>query len=186
MDTIKSLAVCLIMLLVMAIATGCNNDGNAQQSQTQFSSQLSGTYVSTEIDTNADGKKAVFTVLEGAGSLGSITAQGVGEWSNLLAPVTCPVGSTEATLVSGNWVLRTSNGDLIYTDFSSGTGCTNLSTGTATGSTEGSIIGGTGQFLNATGSVQASGTGTPLVSDPEGDSFGSLITTLTGTIITPD
>jgi hypothetical protein len=151
----------------------------------KFHSKLSGSFTSTAIDTDEEGSKAVFTTLEGVGSFGRIAAQGVGEWSNLQGLVNCPAGTIiEAEIVTARGVLRAPDGDLLYSEFSSGTSCTDP-LGMTSYTTEGTFIGGTGRFTNATGTVKATGSVNTLVSDPQGNAFGSATAELTGTIITP-
>ena len=124
---------------------------NVEAKDLKFHSELSGSFTSTVINTTGTGSNAVLTIMERVGTFGRITAQGVGQWSNLAKLVNCPAGTVvEAQIVTARGVLRVEDGDLLYTEFSSGTSCTDAS-GVTTFTTEGTFIGGTGKFAKATG-----------------------------------
>ena len=158
--------------------------GGTEAAERKFHATLSGSFVTTAIDTDGTGSKAVLTILNGSSSLGQIAAQGVGEWKNV-ALETCPLGSIEAQIVTAKGVLQAPDGDTVFTEFTSGTSCSVPATGATTYTTEGSFIGGTGRFLGATGALQATGTVQTLVSDPSNNEFGAVTTEVAGTLTTP-
>lgn len=177
----NKLAVGFAVVLVMAVATG-----SAEAKEINFEESFSGSVVGTQIDTNSDGRPAALAITEGISNLGPTTRQAVNEFAPS-ASVPCPSGKVGSTLVMGRLVVRLDKkkGDLFFVKSSSGTLCFDPTTGISTGSQVGDIIGGTGRFDGATGSVEINFTATRLVADPAGRQFNSVIGTLTGTIITP-
>lgn len=160
--------------------------GKAPAGETPFTGAGTASCVSTPIDTNEDGVGAFFCPFEQGSNLGPINGQVVLEFAPLSAPVTCPEGNLELTLVVGNGFKRlTDSGDLIYFKYASGTTCIDLSTGSAIFSLVADITGGTGQFANATGSYDESAAGTIFIADPALRSFIVVTYELVGTIIIP-
>lgn len=184
------------LVLIMTVALG------SAGAATPFTSRASGSYVSpgTMIDTNGDGKTADLVFLsgdlvssgQGKGSLGAATMQAVLEWS---ATFTWTDPCFNGTLVSGTFVIRMANGDLVYGVFTpGGTNCYDPSANSASISLTGVFTGGTGRFKSALypgGSIAVTATAQPLVGDesisnfPEGkfgNQFGAVEATFTGTL----
>jgi hypothetical protein len=183
----KSLAVGLAIVLLMAVATGCDHNGKAQESQIQFSESYSGSFVSTSIDTNNDGVPANLGTFEGTSMIGTVTTQvtiqSLNEFQSSES-VTCPNGNVGFTLVQGHFVKRIANGDLLLGTWESGTSCFDPTTSTSKTTQKGKFIGGTGQFANATGPVEIDYTSTFLANTKkDGFAFGGTTGTGTGTII---
>ena len=171
------------LVLITAVALG---SAEAQP----FRSKDSGSYVSegTRINTNADGRTADLVLTSGKGShLGETTTQTVVEWPIVFGPDTCPNGNGgfKGSLVSGGFVTRAANGDLLFGTFSSGTNCFDVTTNTASFSLSGVFTGGTGKFAGASypgGSITVNGTAIPVLSDSTGHQFGSVVSRTEGTL----
>ena len=157
-------------------------------------SAFSGTFVSSQTDTNGDGGKAGFASVVTKGSLGSGTVQGLNEWA-FAGQTTCPNGNAGFgfTLLRSldptapaNFVQRIdSTGDLIFTEQTDGTLCFDPATSIQFFSVTNTITGGTGRFEGATGTGESSGTAKTLFEDAAGNFFGEQSGTATATIITP-
>lgn len=165
--------------------------GQAEAKAKSWKGKFSGSYISTEIDTNSDGSKASIGTLSGRSGLGDFTEQALGELAFVEA-TTCPNGDPGLlfALVSGtgHFVLRFDTGDLVWGEISSETSCLDSTTGIFHFSGETVVTGGTGKFAGATGSGQFSGENRHLFvypSDITGRYFGEENGTFEGTIVTP-
>lgn len=183
MNIIK-FAMSLGVVILIAFTTGCNGDGNAQESEMEFSTSFSGSFITQSVntDTDEDGRPATLGTLEGDSSLGRINIQNVVEFALLPESDSCPV---EFVLARGNFVLRIEDsGDLVFGEWTSGTSCFDPITGIADRTLEGSFTGGTGDYTNITDSTQQSATGTLLTTTAEqGYAFGGITGTMSGTIV---
>jgi hypothetical protein len=177
---IKRLGVEFTMGLVMIVGLG-----NSEARAIPFNGSLSGSLISTQIDTNGDGLKAGLSLGIINTNLGRFTSQGVGEFlPPLPAPVTCPSDHLEFPLLVFRGVdTHEKTGDQLFFEYTSGTACVDPATGTSSFSGVGNFVGGTGQFAGVTGSFEANSAGTTLVSDPAGNSFGNRTVEFTGTLI---
>lgn len=178
-----------ILLFVISFASGCNDDGNAQQNESQFTESYSGIFVSASIvtDTNDDGFPANFGDFAGDSTFGSITIQSVNEYEPALENVNCAAEQIEFSLVQGNFVKRFENGELIFGNWESGVSCFDTATMTSTATQTGNFTGGTGQFQNATGPVQINFNSNFIANNAEdGFSFGGAEGTGEGTVIFND
>lgn len=187
---IRNLALFLAVVLLMAVATGCNDDGKAQENQMEFSEDFSGSFTSasTVTDTNHDGVPANFGDFEGTANIDSVTSpvtiQSLNEFAGLSEPVNCPVGNIEFTLVQGHFVKRIENSDLLLGTWQSGTSCFDPTTHTSSTTQKGNFSGGTGQFANVTGPIEINYSSTFLADTADqGFNFGGSTGTGTGTII---
>jgi hypothetical protein len=184
----NSLAVGLGMVLVMAVALG---SAEAKHFDLDFYSEVSGSYVSegTRIDTDKDGRTADLDLTSGKSNhLGEITTQDVAEWPSAFSYERCPNGQMgyKGSLVSGFFVIRSENGDLLFGKFTAGTNCFDFITNSASISLEGGFTGGTGRFAGASGgSLTISATATPLMTDEYGHQFGSVVARTHGTLPHP-
>jgi hypothetical protein len=153
-----------------------------------FNATFSGVLFSTQFDTDGDGAPANFNILEGQSNLGPFSLHVLDE-SVRAEPTTCPDGQAgfSVTLVAGSSVFRfRRTGDFLFVHPTSQTTCFNPSTGVSFFRTATSdIIGGTGQFANATGAVAGEGMARIFLSDPAGHVFGEQHGTIQGTIILP-
>lgn len=179
----NSLAVGLGMVLVMGVALG---SAEAKHFNLDFHSEVSGSYVSegTRIDTDKDGRTADLDLTSGKSShLGEITTQDVAEWSSEFSYERCPNGEMgyKGSLVSGFFVIRSENGDLLFGTFTAGTNCFDFHTNSASISLSGVFTGGTGRFAGASGGrLTVSGTAVPLITDSGGHQFGSVVARIQG------
>lgn len=155
----------------------------------RFQSRDAGSYLLEEtlIDANGDGKTADLVLMGGlSDQLGQTTTQSVLEWSTDLVQGRCSTGNPgfQATLVGGNAVTHTPNGDLLLIWFDKGTRCVDSVTNTANISLDGTIIGGTGQFFDAIGTAHVNGIVIPevIVEESGATVFGSMDTETTGTL----
>jgi len=177
----KRLAVGLGMVLIMAVALG-------SAEAMPFQSEESGSYVSegTRIDTDGVLRTADLVLTSGRGShLGETTTQSVVEWGSFeFNPSGCPEGKPyQALLVTGGFVIRRENGDLLTGTFSSGTNCADFPTTSGIFSLTGIFTGGTGKFAGASGgSLTVIGTAVPLITDSGGHQFGSVVSRTEGTL----
>lgn len=165
-------AVGLIMVLGLILAV---RNTEARHRQRKFRGELKESFSGsvlisgTSIDTDEDGVKASLGLFKGKSTLGTVTIEPITEFSPVpkVSTTICNSGLLQFDLVMGRVVTRIeSSGDLVFSRFTSGTSCVDPATGTVSVSLEGSIMGGTGRFDGATGSVEVNGTVTTLVSDP--------------------
>ena len=172
----KRLAVGLGIVLIMAPALGSADAHPFHSKQ----SEDSGSYVSegTQIDTNGDSRRADLVLTSGKGShLGEITTQAAVEWPKEFDSAVCNGHSGyKGNLVSGGFVIRTEKGDLLFGTFNSGTNCFDPITNSANISLSGVFTGGTGKFTGVSGgSIAVSSTAIPVIADPLGHQFGSVV-----------
>jgi hypothetical protein len=174
--------VSIVVVAILAVALG-----TAAPKERKFKASVSGNFSSTVIDTNGDTVPGAIARLAGNGSLGPITTDGYGEWSSPGVPATCPNGHTgfRHTLIAARAVARIENGDLFFFQDTTGTLCFDPATNLAVFNVSGNITGGTGQFLNATGSISSTGSTLVLIGDSTGKAFGAVLSEFTGTISTP-
>lgn len=138
---------------------------------------FSGTFTSTQIDTNEDNSPANLLNFKGQGTvLGRFSAQAITESQPASLLCILPNGEQGIELdnVQGSFVLRKeSTGDLLFAEVTSQANCLTCPPAGCTFSIwqEHTITGGTGRFAGASGSTVATGIGEFLVGDPTG-SFG--------------
>ena len=131
-----------------------------------FKEQVSGRIVSNPIDINSDGLPASTGLYEGKSTKGPVTVHAFNETSVVVSPSHCPSDTMELYLDARN-IRRFANGDMLFTkstDYSFV--CADLVTGKFSFESKLDIIGGTGKYKNATGTVLSVGSGTALVLDP--------------------
>lgn len=149
----KKAAFGITILFVLLITSGCNNGGNAQEN---FTESYSGSFQSGSIvtDTNDDGFPANSAELEGSSTFGPVTIQSLNEFTLGDSPIgDCLEGHLEFTLVRGNFVKRfEDSGDLLLGTWNEGISCFDSNTNTSETTQIGVFSGGTGQFVNASGS----------------------------------
>lgn len=159
----------------------------AEESTVESTGTVSGSFFTTNSDTNGDGIKAGLSILAGNDSkFGNFTSQHVTEYF-LSGQMRCPNGNAGQvfTLVpgSGAFVNRLAEGDLHYGLFTSATLCFDPLTNTSFFSTTAEFTGGTGIFAGSRGTGKGEGTSTILVSNPVGHAFGFQSGTYTTTTI---
>jgi hypothetical protein len=159
---------------LLAFATSAFPD---DQKRISFDTLFSGSAVSTTIDTDGDGFKALLVMNKGVDKkLGPVSFEEVVE-SRPKAPAvfcTTPNGGPgiEFELVQGHRVLRVErSGSLILMRFDFDTQC--VSADLATDDSLGfqgqlSVTGGTGRFANASGTITFKGSGSILLINPTG------------------
>lgn len=98
----------------------------------------------------------------------------------------CPEGTdVEEDLGITRGVHIFENGDILNLQALTRTACLDIETQTITVEETGEFKGGTGQFVNATGTWATKGVATLLIIDPEIQIFGSYTGDFEGTVITP-
>jgi hypothetical protein len=159
----------------------------------KFNGTTSSSLLSTEIDSNNDQNKAGLTSGGGKSTLGAFTFQSLTEYA-VSGSATCPNGQsgTALSLVSGSGhtVIRFSTGDLLFSRPKSATLCFDptLARSFLT-SGESEIVGGTGKYTNATGSIQLiGGIAQRLFLAPSvsgNRTFNATMTEFSGTVVLP-
>jgi hypothetical protein len=131
---------------------------------------------------------AYLNILEGNSNLGQFSLQVLDE-SVVSEPTTCPNGHAgfSVILVAGSSVFRfRDTGDLLFVRPTSQMTCADPSTGVSFFQAAlGEIMGGTGRFAHATGTLEGEGMARVLLTDPVGNVFAEQHGTITGTIILP-
>ena len=170
-------------------------NGRAEAKDIPWKGSFSGSFVTTQTDTNGDGQKAFLSLLGFKGTLGSSTDQSVTE-SVISQPATttCESGNAGLNLElapppsGGAWSYVNrfdKTGDLIFGEYTSVAACLDSVTLIQFYRGTFSITGGTGRFEGATGTGEFSGTARVLFDDGEGNFFGKQNGTYTATIVTP-
>jgi hypothetical protein len=180
-------AIGIVLILGLACAMG-----QAEAREKPWKSKYSGSYVSTEIDTNGDEIKGAVGTFAGKGSEGSFTEQAIAEWS-FDGETNCNNGNPgwQYTFVpgSGHFVVRYANGDLLWGQVLSGISCVDPATGIASFSVAFSFTRGTGKFAEVEGSGTCAGTAKHLFVHPPleltGHYFGEESGNCQGTIDLP-
>jgi hypothetical protein len=177
------------MALAVIIFASATTD--AKTADESFLSRDSGTYLlgETLIDANHDGKNADLMLIDGSSEqLGKTSTQGVLEWSSNLTEKDCPNGNSglQGQLVNGNAVIHTTNGDFLLVRFDKGISCTDSTTHTANINLEGKVIGGTGQFADASGALNVTSIAIPQIIVDEDNAIlvGNIDAEMRGTIKT--
>ena len=182
----SALTLALCSVLILGLASSCDEKSNAQDNEIEFTETYSGSFMTAPVvtDTNEDGKPANVGQFMGTSTFGSLSIQSLNEYEPALENSNCDEGEIEFTLVRGNFVKRFSNGELIFGSWVTGVSCFDPITNTAATTQAGSFTGGTGQFVNATGPIQIDFTSTFLaVPSVDGFDFGGSSGTGFGTII---
>jgi hypothetical protein len=155
-------------------------------------SHYSGSSVPSKIDTNDDGVTAIFSV--GRGKIGKgrnlpkqYTFESVYEYlPPLTVNVNCPAGTQEYPVISGHTVNHDVDADNLYGTNSSGFSCFDPGTGSGVFAFTDTIIGGTGKFAGATGTVTNNGTYTFLTCDSSGRCYSAFEGDNQVSLCTPD
>ena len=172
--------------LILSLCVSCDNDSNAQDNEIEFTETYSGSFETapSATDTNGDGRPANVGQFMGTSTFGSVSIQSLNEFEPVLENAACNLGEDEFSLVQGHFVKRFSNGELIFGSWSSGFSCFDPITNTSTTTQVGMFTGGTGQFENATGSVQID-YGSTFLATPgvDGFTFGGTSGIGFGTIV---
>lgn len=176
-----------MLAIAMALSVGI---GHVAAQELPFTMRVSGSGTSTTIDVNGDGERAVSFSTSGQiaigsqqqATLGSVTAQSISDLATLPEAVNCPPGNVEFALVTQRDVIRFESGDLLLTEYTSGTNCLDVTTNVASFQAQGTVIGGTGSFTNATGSFIATGTFQAVLVDASQNIFVAVGANMTGTL----
>jgi len=155
----KKLNTLLSITVLLALSTSllsCDNNSNAQQTGTELSATYSGSFITASIntDTNDDGRPSSFRTYEGTSNVGLITLTIVDEFAQPIPPVNCPTDNLEFDLVSGSFVIRLENGDLLLGNINSGFSCFDPVARLSEIKEVGEITEGTGTFSGAVGSIE--------------------------------
>lgn len=151
----------LLVLSIVVIGSGhlnCDDNGNAQQIDTELEFAFSGTFVPAppSTDTIDDGRPASLRTYEGVSGFGNTNLTILDEFAQPVPPVDCPLGNLQFEFVKGNFVIRVGNGDLLLGTIESGTSCFDPIELRSEIFEEGIITEGTGQFAGVTGPVEIS------------------------------
>lgn len=145
-----------VLLFILTTTISCDNDSNAQQTGIEFSATYSGSFITASVntDTNEDGRPSSYRTYEGESNLGLITLTIIDEFAQPIPPVNCPENNLEFDLVRGSFVLRLEGGDLLLGEINSGFSCFDAAAGLSEITEEGQITNGTGEFVDAGGSIE--------------------------------
>ncbi len=181
-----SFAAIAAIVCLICFQTGCDNDSSAQQTQSEFNMDFSGSFITQTVnsDTDGDGRPATLGTLEGMSNLGEATIQDLLEFF-LDEPTGCPENNINFRLVLGRFVIRFKDtGDLLLGEWTSGLSCFDPETNIAVLTLNGEFTGGTGQFEGVSGQMQMIATPLLLTTTAvEGYAFGGITGTLSGTIV---
>jgi hypothetical protein len=150
-------AVSVVIIIFMVISqTACDNKSTAQPSSEQLDATFSGSFVTGTVnsDTNMDGRPSFNRIYEGASNLGELTIFIVDEFAVPIPPVICPEDNLEFLLVSGSFVFRTPDGDLLLGELESAISCFDPETRTSVINYIGEFTKGTGEFENISGELE--------------------------------
>lgn len=158
--------------------------GRAEAKSRHFVSHFAGSGVNGVIDTNNDGHTGSVVTGIANTTLGRFVFQGESESLPPGARMTCPAGTAEISLVQAHAVLtKEKTGEQLFLTFTSGTQCFDPTTLTFTFHGQGTFNGGTGRFVDATGTFEEDETGGILVLDAHGHFLANDTGTNTGTLI---
>jgi hypothetical protein len=168
-----------VAVVALMIAAGF---GATAEAAGPFSETVSGNFVDTAIDTNADGVAAASYSGGTKGFRGGASYSGLQE-VQFTPTGLCEAGEVEGKIVAYSIVRRFSNGDLMYSRLVDGSFCFDPSTGKANVAVSAEITGGTGHFEGTTGSYELEYEVTGLLPDPTGGlAHGAFVGTISGTI----
>jgi hypothetical protein len=167
----------LIMIVLCALAAGCDEGGHAQENRIMMDTLFSGSGTETTIDTNGDGIMAIFVTahgrIEGLGEI-NFTEAVETRPSEPVVSCTTPDGGEGQMyeLVTGRLSLQIENsGDIITGEFLSDRQCFPVDPqADSEVAFEGQwiVTGGMEKFSNSTGAVDFKGSARILLSHPTG------------------
>jgi len=165
--------------LALMLAGGLDR---AEAKSRHFISHYGATSVTGVIDTDGNGRPGSVNTGIANTTLGQFFFQSESESRPRLATnVTCPAGTAEIPLLQALAVLtKESTGEQLFVTYTSGVQCFDPTTRTITFHGQGTFTGGTGRFVDATGTFEEDDTATLLVLDPQGHAFANITGTLTG------
>lgn len=167
----KRIVISLAVALALLVSAGTS------YADPPYKDKASGSFLSTVIDTNGDGVPGVFGLLQGTSTFGSVTIHFFSEFdlASAAPSAVCPDGYLEAPVVTSNTIYRYQNGDLLFFETASEVFCGNPDTGEFQWYETLDVIGGTGRFTDANGTLEVTGGGIILISDASGvTSFGGV------------
>jgi len=183
--------------LIIGIATGllltCSfSDVKADHDHTRRNNgEFAGTFLGTRIDLNDDGVPATWSTAQLTGTLGKSTSQGVVEVVHTGPTSACPGGvsivDAQHGVGFGTNTRTFSDGDQLYSQLLTRTQC-GLGGGKFSSSDTWTIVGGTGKFEGASGTVDIQSTSLCQVIDPNANPpqcFGSFSGEFEGTLTLP-
>jgi hypothetical protein len=181
--------------VIISVATGLLltvsiGDANAKRMR-PTTGTLAGTSLGTRIDLNDDGVPAGWSTAVVTGTLGKSTSQGVVEAVPTGPTPECPGGvsivDAQNGLGFGANTRTFPNGDQLYTQLLARTQC-GLGGGQFTGADTWTVVGGSGKFEGASGTVEVRWSSFCQAIDPNANPvqcFGSFSGELDGTVILP-
>lgn len=153
-----------------------------------FQARFSGSSITAEFDTNGDGIPAAHVSSEGTSNLGPFTTQEVLELA-IVGPAVCSNDKpgVALALVTGSSVTRLRRtGELLYARAESIRLCFDPASGQSFTSGTTRVVGGTGRFAHASGTLTIDALGQSLLEDARGASlFGATTGRVNGTIDLP-
>jgi hypothetical protein len=138
----------LLSLLFVVVA------GAASAESVLIRATLEESFHPTAVDTNADGQAAGFGVGQGRSTLGPVTREGWVETLPWDGVTFCGPTHVQINYRFAESSFRFKDGSRVFAVFSSGALCFNFATGTFTANGEIEVIGGTGRFQGATGTLR--------------------------------
>jgi hypothetical protein len=183
-----TLIIFMVSLLVLNQASLAGTQDTDELKVIELTGTWSGSFHTTETDTDGNNAQATERVtLFGGGfksNEGSGTFEAAVENPPVFPnPVGCPAGNVGIpNAVHENIVLRFRNGDLLFVNVPTHTGCADFNTLSFTFKEQGIITGGTGRFAGASGTFEDDTLAIALVLEPE-FSFGSVSGEIKATII---
>ena len=181
-----SFAAIAAIVCLICFQTGCDNDSSAQQTQSEFNMDFSGSSITQTVNSDAhgDGRTPRLGKLEGMSNLGEATIPNVIEFL-LDEPLGGPENNINFGLVLGRFVIRFQDtGDLLLGEWTSGLSCFDPETNIAVRTLNGEFTRGTGQFEGAGGQVQMIATPILMTTTAvDGYAFGGVAGTISGTIV---
>ena len=139
--------------LIIAVCVGLTVSGAALAGEMSIDQRFSGVAQPTMVDTNGDGIFANAVSFQFKGAPGRATMLGIGEFTDF-AFVGTPGCELRADFVQESVVETFSDGSMLFFVATNAFNCVNLATLEISGEVTADIIGGTGRFEGATGSVE--------------------------------
>jgi hypothetical protein len=176
----------LIVATLVAFGIAGSASATENKKELKYNGEFSGSVVSTEIDVNGDGLRAVLFLVIGKTTLGRTDVQTLLEFVPT-GPGICANGNPGLllTAIHGTGTIRFEqrDGDLILVKAGETNACVDPSTGQQFVSAQLNFVGGTGRFEQASGSIQVSSVTQGLFQDASLRLFGASVGEFKGSII---
>ena len=175
-----------IAATLLALGVTASASATDHNKQIDYNGEFSGSVVSSEIDSNGDGLRAVLFLVVGKTNLGRTDVQTLLEFAPT-GPGTCPNGKPGLllTAIHGDGVIRFEQrgGDLLLVKAGAATACADPSSGQQFVTARLDFVGGTGRFQQAGGSIDVTSVTQGLFQDATARFFGASSGQFEGLII---